>query len=484
MPHHHRVPQPAAGDRSAGGGSSGSAVGVARCVGRHRVGPLARRMPHLGPPLPPVRCSLLVPRRCLRRLLLPSRAPKAKPHPAGAPPRPAAGPLSLLDALLLISPFFFWGTSMVAMKQLAPHTTPLLVASWRLIPAGAVLLLWAQRSGRKAPTDPQAWLVVALFGLVDGAAFQVGRAARARLVWGGLMVRHAWCGRSRAARVSVQRDMCPPVSPQLPLTPPTPPLPTHQGFLAEGLQRTSAGLGSVIIDSQPLSVALLAALLFGEELGGGGVAGLFLGVAGLCLLELPPSVLAALPDSFAAGALQLAAGSSGGDAASAAAALGSDAASAAAAALGGGDASSGGGAPWNIWDSGEWWMLLAAQSMAVGTVMVRWVAKYCDPVVATGWHMVLGGLPLLAVAAWQEGPEALERLSLLTGEGSRAWEGRSCCAAFGFVCQSASDLHACSGRPPLRPPVPALRWPLAWPRCSLRCRPAAVRLPAGLSRQL
>jgi drug/metabolite transporter (DMT)-like permease len=39
-----------------------------------------------------------------------------------------------------------------------------------------------------------------------------------------------------------------------------------QGFLAEGLQRTGAGLGSVIIDSQPLTVALLAALLFGEVL--------------------------------------------------------------------------------------------------------------------------------------------------------------------------------------------------------------------------
>lgn len=25
----------------------------------------------------------------------------------------------------------------------------------------------------------------------------------------------------------------------------------------------------------------------------------------------------------------------------------------------------------SIWDSGEWWMLLAAQSMAIGTVMVR-----------------------------------------------------------------------------------------------------------------
>jgi drug/metabolite transporter (DMT)-like permease len=41
-----------------------------------------------------------------------------------------------------------------------------------------------------------------------------------------------------------------------------------QGFLAEGLERTSAGLGSVIIDSQPLTVAVLAAVLFGEALSG------------------------------------------------------------------------------------------------------------------------------------------------------------------------------------------------------------------------
>lgn len=30
-------------------------------------------------------------------------------------------------------------------------------------------------------------------------------------------------------------------------------------------------------------------------------------------------------------------------------------------------------------------MFLAAQSMAIGTVMVRWVSKYSDPVMATGW---------------------------------------------------------------------------------------------------
>merc|ERR1719310_2514970 len=34
--------------------------------------------------------------------------------------------------------------------------------------------------------------------------------------------------------------------------------------------------------------------------------------------------------------------------------------------------------------------------MAVGTVMVRWVSRVCDPVMATGWHLLLGGVPLLS----------------------------------------------------------------------------------------
>jgi len=66
------------------------------------------------------------------------------------------------------------------------------------------------------------------------------------------------------------------------------------GFLAEGLRRTSAGLGSVIIDSQPLTVALLASLFFGERLSAVGFGGLVAGVAGLCLLEVPPAALQAL----------------------------------------------------------------------------------------------------------------------------------------------------------------------------------------------
>lgn len=68
-----------------------------------------------------------------------------------------------------------------------------------------------------------------------------------------------------------------------------------QGFLAEGLQRTTAGLGSVIIDSQPLTVAVLAALLFGEKLIAASYVGLGLGVLGLSLLEVPVEVLTTVP---------------------------------------------------------------------------------------------------------------------------------------------------------------------------------------------
>jgi drug/metabolite transporter (DMT)-like permease len=209
-----------------------------------------------------------------------------------------------LGSLALVSPFFLWGTSMVAMKEVLPVTSPMFVATVRLVPAGLILVAWALSKGRPMPKSASAWGAIAAFALVDATMFQ--------------------------------------------------------GFLAEGLQRTAAGLGSVIIDSQPLTVAILASILFGETLGAEGVAGLVLGVLGLLLLELPEEALTSLVNGDAGeglNTLQL---------------------------------------EGSIWDSGEWWMLLAAQSMAVGTVMVRWVCKYVDPVMATGWHMVLGGVPLMA----------------------------------------------------------------------------------------
>lgn len=64
-----------------------------------------------------------------------------------------------------------------------------------------------------------------------------------------------------------------------------------EGGLSESALFWFAGLGSVIIDSQPLTVAVLAALLFGEKLGAVNISGLFVGVAGLLLLEVPEDAL-------------------------------------------------------------------------------------------------------------------------------------------------------------------------------------------------
>jgi drug/metabolite transporter (DMT)-like permease len=39
-------------------------------------------------------------------------------------------------------------------------------------------------------------------------------------------------------------------------------------------------------------------------------------------------------------------------------------------------------------------MILAALSMAIGTVLIRFIVRYADPVVATASHMMIGGIPL------------------------------------------------------------------------------------------
>ncbi|KDO64293.1 hypothetical protein CISIN_1g015427mg [Citrus sinensis] len=194
----------------------------------------------------------------------------------------------LLEWAVLVSPFFFWGTAMVAMKEVLPKAGTFFVAAFRLIPAGLLLITFASSQGRKLPSGFNAWVSIFLFALVDASCFQ--------------------------------------------------------GFLAQGLQRTSAGLGSVIIDSQPLSVAVLAALLFGESIGLVGAGGLVLGVIGLLLLEAP-----AFDESNS-----------------------------------------------SLWGSGEWWMLLAAQSMAVGT------------------HMVIGGLPLMVISVLNHDPVYGESVKELT----------------------------------------------------------------------
>ncbi|RUR76680.1 membrane protein [Nostoc sp. PCC 7120 = FACHB-418] len=185
-----------------------------------------------------------------------------------------------------------------------PHTTPFFLAGVRLLPAGVLILIAAALSGRPQPNSWQAWLWISLFGLVDGTLFQ--------------------------------------------------------GFLAEGLVRTSAGLGSVMIDSQPLAVALLSLWLFQERIGLWGWLGLGLGVTGISLIGLPDEWIFSLLGTGAEVTI---------------------------------------GNWQNLFASGEWLMLLAALSMAVGTVLIRFVTRYVDPVTATGWHMIIGGLPLWGISS-------------------------------------------------------------------------------------
>ena len=214
---------------------------------------------------------------------------------------------ALKSSLLLIAPFFLWGTAMVAMKGVIPHTTPFFMAGVRLVPAGILVLLAAWYLKRPQPQQLKAWLWIAIFALLDGAMFQ--------------------------------------------------------GFLAVGLTRTGAGLGSVIIDSQPLAVALLSCWLFGEVIGFWGAIGLGFGLVGISLIGLPQDWFESLGNSQT---ISLTFNS------------------------------------FELLNSGELLMLFAALSMAAGTVCIRYVSRYADPVVATGWHMILGGIPLFLMSGiWE-----------------------------------------------------------------------------------
>ena len=207
----------------------------------------------------------------------------------------------VLRWLLMVLPFALWGTAMAAMKPLLEGSGPLTLAWMRLLPAGLVLLLTAAIWRRSPGVDPRDRLWLLLFALVDATLFQ--------------------------------------------------------GLLARGLEGTGAGLGSVLIDSQPLAVALLARSLFGEAINPVGWLGLLLGLAGILCLGLPAPLLRQWwlmgPE-----------------------ALGERA-----------------------WSHGELWMLGAALAMALGTVISRYACRHSDPVAVTGWHMLLGALPLLGGSA-------------------------------------------------------------------------------------
>lgn len=216
---------------------------------------------------------------------------------------------------------------MVVMKFIIPHTTPLFLAAFRLLPAGLLILILTAFLKLPQPKTWQAWLWIGLFALVDGAMFQ--------------------------------------------------------GFLTEGLVSTGAGLGAILIDAQPLLVALLSRVLFGELIGLWGWLGLAIGMAGICLCGLPGAVIYGFLQSLGI-ALPF-----------------------------GADLLQQGELPlegFNLTDlnlssllhSGELLMLLAALSMSFGTIIVRYVKQYADPIVATGWHMILGGIPLMVMSVLWE----------------------------------------------------------------------------------
>jgi drug/metabolite transporter (DMT)-like permease len=47
-------------------------------------------------------------------------------------------------------------------------------------------------------------------------------------------------------------------------------------------------------------------------------------------------------------------------------------------------------------------MLGAAAAMAAGTVLCRYASRHSDPVAVTGWHMLLGSIPLLMTMAFSD----------------------------------------------------------------------------------
>tara|TARA_Y100001968_G_scaffold306358_1_gene323113 strand:- start:1710 stop:2645 length:936 start_codon:yes stop_codon:yes gene_type:complete len=199
--------------------------------------------------------------------------------------------------LLMILPFALWGTSMAAMAPLVKSSGPEIVAFLRLLPAGLIVLISALIFKREIIISRKDWFWFLVFTFVDASLFQF--------------------------------------------------------FLAKGLAQTGAGLGSVLIDSQPLLVALLARALFGDLINPIGWIGLTLGLAGIVCLGVPSDLIS---HWFLLG-----------------------------------EAESKG----SFLSHGELWMLAAAMAMALGTVLIRFACRNSDPVAVTGWHMTLGSFPIL-----------------------------------------------------------------------------------------
>ena len=204
---------------------------------------------------------------------------------------------SILNWFLMILPFALWGTSMAAMTPLVSSGGPDFVAALRLFPAGVLVLITTyliKRDLRIYKCDFK-WFLI--FTVIDASFFQL--------------------------------------------------------FLTYGISKTGAGLGSVLIDSQPLLVALLARAIFGNLINPIGWLGLLFGLGGIIFLGVPQEFLENwwLMSNTDMSSINF-----------------------------------------NI---GEIWMLAASLSMALGTILIRFTCTKSDPVAVTGWHMVLGSVPLI-----------------------------------------------------------------------------------------
>jgi drug/metabolite transporter (DMT)-like permease len=121
-------------------------------------------------------------------------------------------------------------------------------------------------------------------------------------------------------------------------------------FLGGGI--ISPGLATVLTNTQPLIAAVLAYAALGERLGRGGVAGLLLGFAGILLI--------ALSGSRGEGTITT--------------------------------------------PLGVAYVLLGAVGVAGGNVLLKRLAGRVDPLMATAWQLLLGGLPLLLASLVFEAP--------------------------------------------------------------------------------
>ena len=203
----------------------------------------------------------------------------------------------ILNWFLMILPFALWGTSMAAMTPLVSSGGPEFVASLRLLPAGILVLIttYFLKRDLKIYRCDMKWFLV--FTIIDATFFQL--------------------------------------------------------FLTYGISKTGAGLGSVLIDSQPLLVALLARAIFGNLINPIGWLGLLFGLGGIVFLGFPKEFLEKwwLMSDNNLGDIQF--------------------------------------------NTGEAWMLAAALAMALGTILIRFSCKKSDPVAVTGWHMIIGSFPLI-----------------------------------------------------------------------------------------